>query len=182
MPIGAPIAGANIISYNVKFNGLEASKLETEILSRVLCTTKPTLVPMVKSTRVNPELLTKIVNGMFKKRTVRGEAILVKTTAFSGSVAPLQVKVLGSNSKEFKLQVKAKGSKPIVVRLDRDITQNVEFVTEKAGLVSTPLRIETLTIDKKGKVKGTLKVDCSKKASTEVFMSEHSGPHPDCRK
>lgn len=135
-------------------------------------------------TESTENMLSRLVGRMFKNLTVltvRGEVMLVKTSAFSGSVAPLQVKVIGRNSKEFRLQVKAKGSKPMVVRLDRNITQNVEFITDKAGLIATPFRIASLSIDKKGKVKGTLKVDCSKKVYMEIFMSEHSATHPYCR-
>jgi len=108
-------------------------------------------------------VLSKIASCIFKNMKVVGEAVLVKTSAFNGSVAPYQVEVMGSDNKEFRLRVvTSKGSKPVVVRLDRNITQNVELITEK-GFFSTPLRIASLSVDEKGGVKGTLESTAQKK-------------------
>jgi hypothetical protein len=181
MPFGSSTPGVNIVSYTTKFNGIEAPRTAVEKIAGILCTNGSGAGPKILSVNGAHKLMSTIVKGLFENLSVSGEAILIDTTGFKGSLAPLKVKVVGKNKKEFKLRVKAKGTNPIVVRLDRSITQNVEFLARNPGLIATPLKIASLSIDSKGRVRGKLKPDCSKNIHQELFMSEIvSGKHPNC--
>lgn len=93
----------------------------------------------------------------------------------------VRFKVLGSNEREFVLEIEGGVFDGQIFRLDRRMDLNVEFLFEAAGYFTFGQRIETLTVDSQGRVNATVATDCSRDLHMEIFNSEHArGPPPGC--
>ncbi len=91
--------------------------------------------------------------------------------------------VESSNERELVLKVKGGKYDGKTLKLDRKMDWNIEFLFEKAGFVTLPLRIESLSVDEKGKVRAKVGPDCSRDVYLEIFESEYAtGKYPACEK
>jgi hypothetical protein len=185
IPFGKHMPSNNILFYDMTLMGVQVPRAKMEQFVDMACQSRNSKSnkPIKEIDFANAEIVPifNALMGMFKGGEPINEEILFDTKSFSGSISSYNVSIIEENKREFRLEFWKAGSKPIVVRLSREITQRVKFF-ENSGHFATPLRITFLSIDR-GKVKGTLKVDCTRKLHMETFMSEHPvTTHPSCRR
>ena len=164
--VSAPLPAINILSVTFKIKDRTLPLNEVEALFNASC--KPELVDYSEISREEADKISKALEGI---RVVLGKLGIQQLGEFlftinipNGEYA--NATVVEERDNEIVLDINGQR-----VTLDRKINVNTEFVFEKAGYFSMPLRLE---VDENGGLKAV--VDCrpGSTATMEIFMSEHA--------
>lgn len=164
--VAAPLPAINIVSFTFKIKNIKLPTNEVEALFNISCSPE-----LADYSQISTKEADRISRGLENIRATLGKIGIRQLGEFLLTInipngEHANATVVEERDNEIVLDINGRR-----VTLDREVKINTEFVFERSGYFTMPLRLE---VDEEGGLKAV--VDCrpGKAAYMEIFMSEHS--------